>query len=94
MSKTKEHYHDEINQGVQYREVPEPYIFKFICYFNYMSKPYTLFADSLTDLEELASTTIGQPVLLNHGPKEGEYVFMFEHWDLPVQLIHAVNPHY
>lgn len=94
MSKIKEFYHQEINQGAIYREVPEPYIFKFVAHFKYMGKPYTIFADTLDKLEELASNAIGEPVLLNHGPVEGEYVFMFEHWDLPVTLFSTENAIY
>ena len=94
MSETEDYYNEQINEGIIYKEVVEPYIFKFIIYFNYMSKPYTIFADTLTDIEEKASIAIGQPVLLNHGSKEGEYVLMFEHWDLPVIIISVENPIY
>lgn len=91
MSKTKEFYHEEINQGRVYKEVPEPYIFKYVAHFNYMGKPYTLFADTLDKIEELATQVVNEPVLLNHGPKEGEYVLMFEHWDLPILLFSTEN---
>ena len=92
MSKTKEFYHEEINAGVTY--VHEPYIFKFIAHFTYMSQPMTIMADTLDKLEQVASTAIGQPVLLSHGPVEGEYVFMFEHWQLPIILISVENAYY
>lgn len=94
MSKTKEFYSDEINKDMIYREVPEPYIFKYVVHFNYMGKPYTIFADTYDKIVELAENAIGQPVLLNHGPNEGEYVFMFEHWDLPIILIKSENVYY
>lgn len=94
MSKIKEHFHEEINQGMTYQAVSEPHIFRFVAHFKYMGKPYTIFADTLDRLENLASTAIGQPVLINHGPVEGEYVFMFEHWDLPITLFETKNSWY
>lgn len=94
MSKIKEYFHEEINQGMTYQTVAEPYIFRFVAHFKYMGKPYTIFADTLDKLEDLASAAIGQPVLINHGPVEGEYVLMFEHWDLPIILFSTENAHY
>lgn len=94
MSKIKEFYHEEINQGIFYKEVPEPYIFRFTAHFNYMGEPYTIFADTFDRLEMLASNAIGQSVLLNQGPKAGEYSFMFEHWDLPIILFSNENCFY
>lgn len=92
MSKTKEHFHEEINQGMT--TIVEPYIFRFVAHFKYMGKPYTIFADTLDKIEDLAGAAIGQPVLINHGPVEGEYVFMFEHWDLPIILFSVENAYY
>jgi NAD-dependent SIR2 family protein deacetylase len=92
MSKIKEFYHEEINAA--YREVPEPYIFKFIAHFNYMGKSVTLMADSLDKLEELACTVTKQSVLINHGTMNGEYVLMFENWDLPIILFSVENAYY
>lgn len=77
-----------------YREVPQPYIWKYVAKFNYNGQPHTLFADTLEHIEALATHRIGQLATIGHGPVEGEYILRLADFDLPIILIKTENPWY
>lgn len=91
---TKNQYHEEINQerrgmGIQW----EPYMFKYVAKVLYEGQAYTLFADSLSDLQQLAGDVFNEPVKINFD-KEAGCEFILEDLHIPFLLIDVVNPRY
>lgn len=93
MSRTKDQYFEEINEGKVYLDVPpDMYVPKYSVYFNYNGKEYTLLANTPEQIEALAKQMIVDFVKLDHDTfNTGEYLFDCGDWSIPVQLFKNEN---
>jgi hypothetical protein len=94
MSRIKEFYHEELEKQLNEVYIPYPYTYKYSVYFNYNGEKYSLFADSLERIEELAKTVEPSIVCIGHGPVENEYVFECTDFELPIQIFENKNALY
>jgi hypothetical protein len=93
MSRTKEQYFEQINEGKVYLEPSsEIYVPKYSVYFSYNGRDYTLLANTPQKIEELAKEMIVDFVKLDYDIfNTGEYLFDCGDWSIPVKLFKNEN---
>jgi hypothetical protein len=93
MSKTKEYYHEQINERARgMGTVWEPYMFKYVVQFAYMGVQHTLFADTYQNIEMLASDIFKEPVVITN--QHDVWEFLLEDLSIPAVVIEVENPRY
>lgn len=94
MSRIKNEFFEQINEGQSSKPYPEPYIFKYSVYFYYNGDYRTIMADTLQDIEDVARTVIPGFQSLFENYREAGYHFDCGDWMLPVRLFENQNVMY
>lgn len=81
---------DHLPEGfIPFREVPEPYIFKYVAQFMYNKEKHTLFADSIEKLNQLIAHIVpdSEGVILDSMNFLPLCAVQCKDWELPIMLL-------
>jgi hypothetical protein len=95
MSRTKEFYHDQIEEGAR-QVIVEPYLFRYFVHFKFNGVTNSILADDLPRILELAKDIVPdiRSVWRSEGAPENQMCFVCEDYDIPFLIFEMENPRY